>query len=221
MTVSLVSLSARNGGEEILVRFEICDGERIQKEEMRISPVDCADLKLSAGTSSPECYDAVLRASQIYLARRRALNVLGYGGCSCRMLVQKLRQKSVERFAAEEAVRRLADEGFLDEAEEARREAERCSAKQWGKQRIVATLRTKGYSSENIRAAMESLEDRGVDDVQRCAERIRRRWGTFPDEPKERQKMVASLQRAGFSFSEIRAAQKFLEENESIKKDLV
>ena len=60
------------------------------------------------------------------------------------------------------------------------REAERCVAKEWGKRRIVGALRAKGFSDAAIKNALNELEDAGVDYVELCVRRIRKKVGVVP-----------------------------------------
>lgn len=205
MTLRITCLSA-HGADEIQVSFEIGDGEHTDRESFVISTCDCADLRLCAGPCTTEQYDAVAYASSLYSARRKGLILLGYGRCSQRALSRKLCARGIEREIAEAAAADLAKEGYLDDGADALAEAERGVAKRWGERRIAASLREKGYDDESIRQALWALEDRGVDFVENCAALIRSRYSELPSDPKERQKILASLSRMGYTSSAIRDA---------------
>lgn len=211
MTVTILSLSAR-GAESVAVTFELRCGEQTQRESFLLSPAQVADLGLCRGESNQACYDAVSTCARIYEAKKRGVILLGYGGCSEQALCRKLVAKGISREIAHMAVAELVSEGYVDPTADALREAERCVAKEWGKRRIVATLRAKGYADEAIRAAMYALEDAEVDFVALCAERIQKQVGVVPSEPAARQKLFASLERYGFSSAEIREAMRRLAE---------
>ena len=213
MTVSIVSLSAR-GENEIAVTFELCEGERAQRETFLISSARMADWQLCCGETSQACFDAVSHGAQVYRATKRGLYLLGYGTCSERALCQKLIAKGIARDVAREAVAELSCAGYLNEKADAAREAERCVTKEWGKRRIVAALHAKGFSDEAIKSAMNELEDAGVDYVELCVSRIRKQVGVVPSEPAEKQKLIASQMRCGFSLSEIKEAFSLIQENE-------
>ncbi len=208
MTVEIVALRA-HGCDEVAVTFEIRNGEDLQRERSILSASDFADLRLSKGIVSEDCMDAVLAASERYAARKRALHMLTYGRCSERRLAQKLRAKGVESSVANETAALLSSEGYLDGAEDALREAQRDLLKLWGERRIVADLRAKGYESESICDAVAALREE-TDFSEICAERVRRSFGGFSEDPRERKKQIASLERAGFSFSDIRRAAELL-----------
>ena len=205
MTVTLLSLADR-GSDEILAIFEVRQDANVHKEQFLLSAVQVADLGLRVGKGDCETYDRAEYAAKEHAAMKRALNILGYGSCSERMLVRKLTMKGIEREMAENTVAELCRRGFLDSTEGAIRETERCLAKQWGRRRIVAALYSKGYSDEMVRSAMEYLEESNVDEVELCADRIRRTVRELPTDPYARRKLMASLERYGFSLSQIKEA---------------
>jgi SOS response regulatory protein OraA/RecX len=205
MTVSVLSVSAR-GEEEIAVTFEIREGELSQKETFLLSPVPFADLKISVGECDREGYDRVSEAAEIYRAVKKGLSLLSFNRCSRKALIRKLTLKGFSRDTASAAVDELSRQGYIDEISDARREAERAVDKLWGESRIRLHLREKGYSDEAINAALYALEDEGVDFSAVCAERLRKTVDAIPTELKEKQKLVASLIRYGFSNSQIRDA---------------
>ena len=203
MTVTLISLADR-GGEEISVVFELRSGEHRQKESFLLSTVQVADLRLCVGECDRNCYDNVEYAAQLYLAEKRALQILSYGSCSEKMLCRKLVMKGIPREFAEEAVAALCGRGLLDSTASARREVEKGIAKLWGRKRIVASLYEKGYSDRTIKEAMSMLSE--IDEVEVCVRRIEKQAGEIPADLNERRKLIASLERYGFSSSQIREA---------------
>lgn len=211
MTVRLSSLSAREDGK-VSVSFELREGEHCQRESFLIPWGGVADLSLQVGECSEDCYEAVAEYAALEQAVEKGIRSIGYGTVSAGALCRKLTAKGVKPSVAREAVEQLKRRGYLDEGAEAIREAERCVEKLWGRRRIVATLQSKGYPSEVIRAAMESLEDGGVDFSALCAERIQRKTGGVPTDLGERRKWTASLIRYGFSGAEIREAVRSLSE---------
>ncbi len=205
MTVTLISLSAR-GERDIAAIFAVEDGEHVQKETYLISSADVVDLKLSCGPCTPECMDAVAKAAEVRHAVKRGLYLLGYGTCSPKQLCRKLMRKEISKSIAEEAVRVLVREGYLNPTADALREAERCIGKLWGKKRIAAALFAKGYPSAITEKTLLTLEDMGVDYAELCAERIRRTVDGVPTDREKQQKLFAALTRYGFSSEEIREA---------------
>ena len=209
MTITLVGLSA-HGADEIKAFFEIGDGEHRQQESFVIATKDCADLRLSVGNCTPEMYDAVAYAASLYGARRRGLFLLSYGRCSERALAKKLCAKGIDREIATEAAAALAQEGYLDDCADALCEAERAFSKLWGKRRIVAALREKGYGDEAVKSALASLEENGADFKRNCATFLKRKYPELPEDPKEKQKLFAACSRMGYTADEIRGACRLL-----------
>ena len=205
MTVSVLSISAR-GDSEIAVTFEIRDGELVQRECFLLSACVFADLHLTVGECDREAFDAASDAAELYRATKKGLSLLGYGASSQKALCRKLVMKGFSKEIAQKAAKDISKNGFINESTDAAREAERCAAKLWGKKRIIAHLRSKGYSEENVREAVYSLEDSGIDFAEVCAERLKKAVDSLPSDPKEMQKLIASLMRYGFSGSEIKEA---------------
>ena len=205
MTVSVLSISAR-GADEIAVTFGISQGEMSDRESFLLSAKAYADLGISLGECDTECYDRVAEAAEIYRAVKKGLSLLSFSRCSKKALVRKLVSKGFLKERATHAADELLQGGYIDEYADALREAELGVSKLWGENRIRASLYEKGYPEEAISAAMYSLEDNGVDFSEICAQRLERTTAAIPDDPKEKQKLVASLMRYGFSTSQIRDA---------------
>ena len=205
MTVSVLSISAR-GEDEIAVTFEISQEEMSDRESFLLSAKAYADLGISLGECDTECYDRVAEAAEIYRAVKKGLSLLSFSRCSKKALVRKLVLKGFSKERATHAADELLQGGYIDEYADALREAELGVSKLWGENRIRASLYEKGYPEEAISAAMYSLEDNGVDFSEICAQRLERTTAAIPDDPKEKQKLVASLMRYGFSISQIRDA---------------
>ena len=203
MTVTLLSLADR-GGEEISVSFEVRSGEHLQKESFLLSTAQVADLRLCVGESDQVCYDNVEYAARLHAAQKRALQILSYGSCSEKMLCRKLVMKGVDREIAEDTVVELCERGLLDSTASAVREVEKGIAKLWGRRRIAAALYEKGYSDRTVKEAMSVLSE--IDELVICVRRIEKQAGEIPTDINERKKLIASLERYGFSSSQIREA---------------
>ena len=213
MLVSITSVRSRGDGE-VAVTFKISEGENSSFDTFLVSVSAVRELKLAVGDSTREMYDEVAYRDKIYSACKKSAYILGYGACSKKKLIQKLRTKGVEQEIAEEAAEEMAKRGYLDDLASAEREAERAAAKKWGARRIYAALYQKGYDEEAIKSAIYALEDAGVDFVANCADLIRSRYGELPmhTSPDERRKLYAALSRYGYSSSEINSAIEMLNE---------
>ncbi len=208
MTVSITSMTAMSAGEEIRVAFEtVSDGgaER-SRESFIISSKQYLALGLSKGRCDTDTYDDVAHASEVWCAAKKGIVLLGYGACSEKALRIKLVSKGFDKKCAAEAVEELVAKGLLRAEDDAARVAQKMAEKLWGKKRIMSALYEKGYSSDAVAAAIEGLEDAEVDFVGNCRALIEKRYPRFPEDARERLKMLAALQRYGYSLLEIKAA---------------
>ena len=76
--------------------------------------------------------------------------------------------------------------------------------KYWGKRRIAAELAQRGYGAEVVQEALDAIPESEFRRALRLI--IEKKYGTPPSDPGERQKMVLSLLRLGYSGSEIKEA---------------
>ncbi len=208
MRIRITSLTARNGGEETEVVFEMCsdDGEHTSKERFLISSREYLVLGLVKGDADEETYDTVSHASSVWTAVKRGVACLSYGSCSEKALKAKLISKGFERSIAAEAVEEIRTKGLLCANDDAAREAEKMSAKLWGKKRISAGLYAKGYSDSAVAHALSHLDDMGVDYQANCARLLKKRYGGSIEDREEARKIFAALARYGYTSSEIKGA---------------
>lgn len=205
MKIEIISFSAQ-GKDDVALSIELRDGENCERRRLVLPSFLCADMQLCRGECTPELFDRLLHEEQVYSAYKRGVYIVGFGISSQRMLASKLISKGFERAIAEEAVARIAAKGFLCEGDNAMHEAQRCAAKLWGQARIRAHLGSRGYSSDAIDAAMFSLEDSGVDFDVNCRRLIESKCKNLPSDRIERQKLVASVARYGYSIGQIKTA---------------
>ena len=205
MEAYITSVSAGGLGE-IIVTFDLRDGERRSTSKFLISDGAYTELSLSVGISSAYVYDAVERESRIYAAYKRALYLLGYASSSKRALQRKLVSKGFEAEFSALAIERLEANGILCEADFALREGEICLQKLWGPERIRASLKEKGYTDESISAVFFAFEDMEVDFDENCFLLIEKKYSRIPTDKKELQKIIASVMRYGYSLSQIKIA---------------
>ncbi len=205
MRVEIIALSA-SGESDIIVTFLLTQGERERKESFLISAETYADMKLCRGESSCEAYDAVESEARVYYAFKKGVSSLTYGSCSKRLLISKLRSKGIPALDAEAAVGRIVEKGYLNEAENAKREAEICVGKLWGESRIRAKLFERRYSKESIDAALFYLEDSGVDFGESCKKLIDMTYDRLPTDPDEMRKLIGAMSRRGYSPAQVKSA---------------
>ena len=205
MEISVVSVCAASG-DDIAVCVSVSNGDEAQRKKFVISADAYARMGITKGECDTETFDALEWEAGVNSAFKRAMAILGFCACSKRTLVSKLLQKGFGREYAAEAAERAARLGFIDDKGNAYREAQRCVAKLWGEARIRASLAQKGYGSDAIESAMCALEDDGVDFFENCRALIEKKYPVLPTDRAEKQKLVASLMRYGYTLSQIKSA---------------
>ena len=204
MTILIRSFTAVGSGNVIEVNVEITSGEHSEKSSFKVLTSDLNSMRLSKGEISPELCDELERAEKRCEAYLRALNIVSFGANTARGLVTKLRRRGIDEETAKEAVNMLREKGYLNEEEDIKFEIERCIRKKWGMARIMAHLHSKGYEDEVISEADDIFSE--VDFGELCLEKLCDRCDEIPKDPRERQKLIASLSRYGYSMSEIKYA---------------
>ncbi len=191
--ISLSVLAVRDGTEpetvEFLISRELWQRRRLKPGES-LSEEDFLEMEHGATFS---------RA----LARMR--DILSYSGQSRHGLISRLRHYGFDDEICEETADYAVEHGLVQEEAQVERAVEiYLRRKFWGRKRIVAELSTRGYAADVIRTAVEAIPDeeylRALDVI------LRRKYGTLPADPQERQKMVLSLLRLGYTGSEIKQA---------------
>ena len=204
MTVTITSISALNGGAEVSVSVRLSEGENFEKRQLLLLSRQYAELRPEKGEIDIESFERLLAESEVCAAVKRGMNILGYGACSEKNMTLKLRSKGFSRETAQRAAEYLCELGYINEREDARREAERCVKKYWGRKRIAAALYEKGYSEGAVSRALEALDEYDFSKI--CAELIKRKFKSVPEDRDEQRKLFASLLRYGYSSSEIKNA---------------
>ena len=204
MKIVISSITAINGGSEVIIRVQLQGEEHIDTRELVIDTKQYAALRPEKGEIDEFAFDTLEEASDLNSAIKRGAYILGYGACSEKNMTLKLRSKGFSKEIAASAASELVSRGYINEAADAVREAEKSVKKLWGARRIIASLYEKGYSKEAIDAASKKLAS--IDFSNSCATLIKKRLGDLPEDTNERKKLYARLARYGYSSSEIKAA---------------
>ncbi len=175
-------------GEEVKLTvfpdgFSLCEGQSISKEE----------------------FSELVESAERYAAYKKGIDLLAYGDCTKKRLVQKLRQRGYSSQSAIFTAAMLEKKGFIKEGEHALRCAEGEAKKKYGKKRIAARLFSLGFEQKYISEAMEYLEENV--DFEELLEEYAEKHGLFEKllskDYSQRQKATASLINRGFTASEI------------------
>lgn len=204
MNISIKAFTACSNGNVIEIAVEITQGKHSEKRFLKILSSDFTAMRLEKGEISPELFDELERDARKCEAYLRALNIVSFGANTAKGLVIKLRRRGIDEEMALEAVSMLKEKGYLNDEEEFFREVERCVRKKWGRNRIMAYLHSKGYEDEVISEADDAFSY--VDFGELCLEILQDKCDDIPSDPAEKQKLIASLARYGYSLSEIKYA---------------
>lgn len=159
---------------------------------------------IAVGEIDEERFEALATEAGIHAAFKRGMRTLEVSSLSRRALARRLIEKGVSLQDAEAAVARLERFGFIDERKNALRVAQLALKKGWGRMRILADLRQKGYDASACRR-VELCLDR-VDFERYAVKVLEKRFGGLPEEEKERQRAYRLLVNYGYSSTEIKRA---------------
>ena len=169
--------------------------------------IDCdlaAELNLKKMQDYPEDFlRELLEKSESRRAKSKALYLLEFRDYSSRALEQRLRKDFDEEFARE-AVEYMEEIGAIDD----RRYAEALTRqiirqKLYGRRRIKQELVQKGVDRD---IADEVIEDADIDEQAMILELLERKFSRDLNDQKGITRTIASLQRYGYNFGDIKSA---------------
>lgn len=204
------ALRSADGGSAVLVECLIAPdaaadpAARPERHTYTILAEQYRQLRLKRGPLTEEEAEALETASELCGAVRKGRQLLSYGPCSALTLRQKLRARGFPAVIAAEAVDVILSDGIIDEEGDAVREAEKRVAHGDARAAILSRLHAHGYCADAVDAAVRYLNT--VDFTAVCAEAMKKKCRSLPDDEGERKKMIASLLRAGFTGQEVREA---------------
>lgn len=206
MKISIISVSALSEGAEMLITLSIEDGNgRREKRKLLIFTESYLELGLKKGdTVDEDTFDRLEELSRRCVAIRKGSDLLSYSASSKVRLAQRLRGKGIDPENARAAANRLEEMGLINEELDVERAVQACLKKLWGKKRIYRELSAKGYEHDIIARELETIDEDTL--VDNCVTLLQKKHKTFPKDPEVRKKIVASLVRYGYSFSEIKQA---------------
>lgn len=137
-------------------------------------------------------------------AYAQALRYLTLRSHSEKELYKKLLNKQYTPEAAEFALQKCRELGFLDDEDFAERyAAELARNKHYGIARIKNELRLKGIDGEIIEKTLRKLD---FDPVSSIIEVIEKKYSSCLDDEKGRKKIISALMRLGYSYGDIKKA---------------
>lgn len=211
MKIELISVSSVSEGAEMLLTFTLCNEEgRSERRKLLIFTDRYLELGLHKGSLiDVDTFDELERISRECVAIRKGSDLLSYSSSSKVRLAQRLRAKGIDAENAKNAAQRLEEMGLIDEEADVERAVQSYIRKLWGKKRIYRELMAKGYESEHISRELCVIDDEAW--VRNCVALFYKKHKTLPDDPETQKKIVASLVRYGYGFSEIKEALSIIE----------
>lgn len=161
---------------------------------------------------TPEQFDELECAGEFCAALNKGAELLSYGANSRRALELKLRRYGYDFGLCSRVGEELCRRGLIREASDASSIVRVCLRSGYGKSRIIAKLRQKGYGDEAVREALDGVDESVY--TENCAALIKKKFGYIPSDADGRRKMAASLARYGYSFSQIKAAMLAVKDDE-------
>lgn len=149
-----------------------------------------------------DLYELLECASKLYFAKVKAYASLSRGDFSEKGLVRRLCEKGADREAAEETARIMAEKGYVDDLEYAKRLCRRYSnEKHFGRRRVMQELCARGVDADTATLAIEETSpDR--DNIMALFDA--KYAGTDISDEKKRKKVADALMRAGYGWEDIR-----------------
>lgn len=212
MKIEIVSVATLSEGAEVLLTIRLTgDGGQSEQRKLLLFTDEYLKSGLCKGSVLDKAqFEEIERVSKTCLAIRKGADLLAYSPSSKVRLSQRLRQKGIDRESAESAVRALEETGLINEENDVERAVQACLKKLWGKKRIYRELCAKGYERDIVARALSELDGESM--VRNCVALVNKKVGKIPDDARERKKIIASLCRFGYSFSEIKRALEIINE---------
>lgn len=169
MAKALSALYSKSGKT---VKVRIADGEKIHTLTVSAEVYEAADC-LPGGELSEDSLSSLLAEDERWRAEARALRLLEYSDSSKAELKRKLLARGFCRDAAEHAVMRMTELGYINEERRLRTLiVNEANIKLRGPRRIYAKLSSAGYSQKLISSVLQELLESGEIDFQQNARRL-------------------------------------------------
>ena len=206
MKIEVVSVGALSEGAEMVVTLSLCNDEGFnEKRKFLLFTEQYLDLGIRKGTIiDEETFDKIENLSKTCRAIRKGTDLLSYSSSSKVRLVGRLRSKGIDKESATSAAEHLEKIGLIDEELDVERQVASCLKKLWGRKRIYQELCAKGYEKSIVEGEISKLDEDLM--IQNCAALLKKKHRVIPADPDVVKKIVASLVRYGYTFSEIKEA---------------
>lgn len=202
------------------IREQVRDPERVSifvdgTFRLGIPRILAAERSLHVGQVLTEDDLIELEAlDEVSRATNQAIRLLSFRPRSRRELEDRLTRKGYEAPAVEQAISRLAEYGYIDDAEFAQYWIEnRAQHRPRGKRMLASELRSKGVPQDVVDQALDDSELDEFGDALRLAEHRSRQLADLEPQVRRR-RLISFLQRRGFNWGVVRDVLKEIDEPE-------
>ena len=212
MKIEVISVSAVSEGAEMIISVSISNEDnKTEKRKFLIFAEQYLELGIRKGqVIDEETFDKIEELSKKCRAIRKGVDLLSYSASSKVRLAHRLRSKGIDKESAENAAEYLEKMGIINEEADVERQIALCLKKLWGKRRIYREICAKGYDRTLVEAEISKIDGEIL--VQNCVACFKKNHKILPEDPEVRKKIVASLVRYGYTFSEIKEAFRIIQE---------
>ena len=148
-------------------------------------------------------FETLDRESKLHFARIKAYASLSRGDFSKKSLTRRLCEKGADRDAAAQTAQLMADKGYINDLEYARRLCRTYSIeKHFGKRRVMQELFVRGIDGDT---AIQAVDEIALPDRDNITVFFESKYSNADiSEPKCRKKVADGLARAGYGWEDIR-----------------
>ena len=218
LSTQIISCESRRSGSERFLTLKITNGEHFEKRGLAVGAKMLAESGIVDTENLPftvtrEQFDELEYMSGLWEAVKKGLDILSFADNTRAMLIKKLRERSFDKYIAEDAAEYLCRYGYINEADMLERLVDRlANVKLYGKSRIKTEIFKKGISREVIDENLESLFDE-VDFGENLKKLLLKKCDIDSmSDRKYCESVYAAMYRLGYGVSETRDAIKIIQE---------
>ena len=218
LSTQIISCESRRSGSERFLTLKITNGEHFEKRGLAVGAKMLAESGIVDTENLPftvtrEQFDELEYMSGLWEAVKKGLDILSFADNTKAMLIKKLRERSFDKYIAEDAAEYLCRYGYINEADMLERLVDRlANVKLYGKSRIKTEIFKKGISREVIDENLESLFDE-VDFGENLKKLLLKKCDIDSmSDRKYCESVYAAMYRLGYGVSETRDAIKIIQE---------
>ncbi len=221
ISTRIISCESRRSGSERFLTLEITDGEHSEKRAFAVGAKMLAELGSIDTQNLPfpitrDNFDTLEYMSELWKAVKKGLDILSFADNTKVQLIKKLRERSFDKYIAEDAAEYLCRYGYIDEVGMLERLVDRlANGKLYGRSRIKAEIYKKGISRDTVDEKLAVLFDE-IDFEENLKKLLYKKCDIDSlSDRKYRESVYAAMYRYGYSISQTRDAIKLIEkENE-------